>query len=589
MKKSKINENVFIRVYLSVVQILAKLLDTTFLFGELGRGSGKTTHILGPRIDRVQNDMPGALLVLAAATYKSILDNIVPGLLEYFLENYERGVYFEFGKRPPAHFGSPELNPGWSRDEIEKITDFRHTITFVNGTVIKFVSCDRPESMLGLNAAHLFIDEMIRIPEEKFLERIMPALRADRSKFGHSHYYMGITGFSSTPNFETDEDWWTKNEKDMSQPLMDRIAEMGWVYDQHLSAWLKAEAEADMEAIKKEQRFLDRWGKRLNLRSDDPEQCGVRVDQTTYLRASSFSNIKILGIDYIKNQIKTIKDPDKLNTSILAVRKYKVKDMFFGKFGKQHLFDDGYDYKYIDRYAIGEERPSSSRDLKYCNPNQPLIAGYDPGPFQSIVFAQEEKQKKVFRVIKDMWVYHPEQHEDLAEKIDTFFKDHKQKVIYLYYDRAGNQRNPAYRKWYPLMGTIQDSDANLLAIALTKKKWTVHLMSKGQPTIFYSQHYRLLNKLFGKPEGNQYTIQIDRNECEALVSSINHSPLKKSTKEVELDKSSEKELEFEEQAMYSTQISSAFMYLLWGKFKHLAPASDRVEVTPQGAGTYTST
>lgn len=586
MKKSKVDENIFLRVYLSIVQLLAKLLDPTFLFGELGRGSGKTTHILAPRIDRVQDDMPGALLVLAAATYKSILDNIVPGILEYFLENYERGVYFEFGKRSPEHFGVPTYhNPKWSRSEIDKVSDFKHTITFVNGTVIKFVSCDRPESMLGLNAAHLFIDEMIRIPEEKFLERIMPALRADRSKFGHSHYYMGITGFSSTPNFETDEDWWTKNEKDMLQPLMDRILEVAYELDLRLGKLLVAQSKGDTDEIKKLQRFVDRWCERLNKRSDDPALCGIRVDQTAYLRASSFSNIKILGIDYIKNQIKTIKDPDKLNTSILAVRKYKVKDMFFGRFAKQHLFDDSYDYTYIDRMALGEERKPSSRDLKHCNTQMPLIAGYDPGPFQSIVFGQEEKQKKLFRIIKDMWVYHPQQHEDLAEKIDTFFKDHKNKVIYLYYDRAGNQQNPAYRKDYPLLGTLRDSDANLLATALSVRKWTVHMMSKGQATIYHSQHYRLLNKLFGESQDKQYSIRIDRNECEALVSSINHSPLKKTSGEIQLDKSSEK-LDFEDQAFYSTQLSSALMYLLWGKFNYLAPDSDRTEITPHGAGTY---
>lgn len=584
MKKSKVNENVFIRVYLSIVQIMALLLDPTFLFGELGRGSGKTTHILAPRIDRVQNAMPGALLVLAAATYKSILDNIVPGVLEYFLENYERGVYFEFGKRPPEHFGMPtHEHQDWSRTEIEKITDFKHTITFVNGAVIKFVSCDRPESMLGLNAAHLFIDEMIRIPEEKFIERIIPALRADRSKFGHSHYYMGMTGFSSTPNFETDEDWWTKNEKDMSWPLMTRILEMARNVHNRLADLLVAEANCDMKEVQKHQRFVDRWNERLNKRSDDPDECGLRVDQTAYLRASSFSNIKILGIDYIKNQIKTIKDPDKLNTSILAVRKHKVKNMFFGKFSKHHLFDDSYDYKFIDKWAVGDKRLDSSRDLKHCNPNLPLVAGYDPGPFQSIVFGQEEG-KKSMRILKNMWVFHPAQHDELAEKIDTFFKHHKRKEIRLYYDRAGNQKNPSYRKWYPLMGTLKDSDANLLIIALKARGWTVIPMSKGQATIYYCQHYRLLNKLFGE---SQYKILIDRNECEALVSSINHSPLLSGTDEIELDKSSEKKLEFEDQAYFSTQISSALMYLLWGKFNNILPDSDRQQIKQQGAGTYT--
>ncbi|MFT4072796.1 MAG: hypothetical protein QM654_12845 [Dysgonamonadaceae bacterium] len=577
MKKSKIADNVFLRVYLSIVQIIVKLLDATFLFIECGRGSGKTTHMLAPRIDRVQNDMPGSMLVLAAATYKSIIDNILPGVLEYFLENYQRGVYFEYGKRPPGHFTKTNITEG--------IKNWNHTISFVNGTVIRFVSCDRPESMLGLNAAHLFVDEMIRIPEEKFIERIMPALRADRSKFGHSHYFMGITGFSSTPNFETDEDWWTKMEKDMDRNLMDCILEIAYEIDLKKAKLLVAQSEMNTREVEKLQRFVARWSERLNKRCDNAEERGLRVDQTAYLRASSFSNIKILGLDYIQNQIKSIKDPDKLNSSILAIRKTKVKDMFFGKFGKEHLFDDGIVYTGIDRFSIDGKIEFTSKNLKYCNPNQPLIAGYDPGPFQSIIFAQEEKQKKTFRVLKNMWVYHPEQHVDLAEKIDTFFKSHKKKEIRLYYDRAGNQRAPEYRKWYPLMGTLKDSDANLLAAALKARGWTVHLMNKGQETIYHEQHYRLLNMLFGKTHGSKVDILIDRNECEALVSSINHSPLKRDGRRLELDKSSEK-LEFEDQVMYSTQLSSAFMYLLWGMFNGILPASDRRKPAPQGAGTY---
>jgi hypothetical protein len=37
----------------------------------------------------------GTIIVLAADTYRSIFDNILSGILEYFNEHYERGVYFE--------------------------------------------------------------------------------------------------------------------------------------------------------------------------------------------------------------------------------------------------------------------------------------------------------------------------------------------------------------------------------------------------------------------------------------------------------------------------------------------------------------
>lgn len=104
MKKSKVESDIFNQNYLSVVQILMKLADPTFLFGEVGRGIRKTTHMLSPRVDRVQNDMPGAVLVLGASTYKSIFDNILAGLIGYFQENYIRGIYYEVGKEPPRHF-----------------------------------------------------------------------------------------------------------------------------------------------------------------------------------------------------------------------------------------------------------------------------------------------------------------------------------------------------------------------------------------------------------------------------------------------------------------------------------------------------
>ena len=569
MKIRKYADDVFLKIYLSVVQILVKLADTTFLFCELGRGSGKTTHILAPRIDRVQADMPGAVLVLAASTYKSILDNILPGLMEYFYEHYERGVYFEIGKEPPKHFAKCNTY----------IDNWKHTISFANGCVIQFVSCDRPESMLGKNAAHLFVDELLRIPEDKFTERIIPALRADRSKFGHSHYFMGITGISSTPNFETDEDWWTKYEQNMDTELIESIQEIAYEIDLRLADLIVASNALDQVKTKKLEAFIERWSKRLTE---------IRRGQTFYARASSFSNIKILGLDYIENQIKSIKDPDKLNTSILAVRKHKVKERFFGRFGKEHIFDDGYDYTYIDSLSIDNKFDHTSKNLKYCDPNQPLYAGYDPGPFSSIEFGQRDRKAKKFRIIKDIWVIHPEQHEEMAIQINNFFKAHKRKVIFLHYDRAANQRDPKWRDYYPLTGDMNDTDAILLKTALTKLGWNVTLMSMGQPVIYYSQHYRLLTKLFGKNDGDRDDILIDVNECEATVSSINHSPLKRTEGKILLDKSSEKELEYKDQPFYSTQLSSALMYLLWGEYNHILPNSERSKVAPSGAGTYTS-
>lgn len=555
----KADEEIFDSSYFSVAQILVKLADTTNLIAELGRGSGKTTHILSPRIDRVQNSMPGAGLVLAASTYKSILDNILPGLMEYLSENYMRGYYYEIGCEPPRHF----------KRCYTYIEDWRHTISFCNGSVIQFVSVDRPESMLGKNAAHLFADELLRIPEDKFVERIIPALRADRSKFGKSPYFMGMTCTSSTPNFETDEDWWTKYEQDMNPELIQIIQKIAYGVDMRKVDLITARRKMDSEAAEKIEKSLARW---------EPRLAELRRGQTFYLRASSLSNIKILGLDYVENQIKSIKDADSLNTSIFAVRKNKVKDRFFGKFDKCHVFSDSYRYDYIDSLAIDSVSGQiTSRDLKYCDPMRPLYCGYDPGPFTSFVVAQRHEQKMEFRVLKDFYVIHPQQQEELADKFCRFFANHKNKTIFLHYDRAANQHDPKWRDYYPITGDLSDTDAIMLRNAFAKRGWNVRLMSLNQPTIYYGQHYRLLNLIFGRNDGKRDKILIDENECECLISSIYHSPIKRSEGKILLDKSSEKELDYKDQPLYSTQIATAFMYLLWGEYKKLLPASDNPE------------
>lgn len=558
MKVRKFDDALFAQSYLSIVQILTKLADPTFLFAELGRGSGKTTHILAPRIDRVQDSMPGACLVLAASTYKSIIDNILPGLMEYFFEHYERGFYYEIGKEPPRHFA-----PCYTF-----IDNWKHTISFVNGCVIQFVSCDRPESMLGKNAAHLFVDELLRIPETKFVERIIPALRSDRSKFGHSPYFMGITGISSTPNFETDEDWWTKYEQNMDVELMQCIQEISYQIDVRKANLIKCQASLDIDGAKKAELFINRWTERVNE---------LKRGQTYYLRASSFSNIKILGIDYIENQIKSIKDEDALNTSIFAIRKNRVKELFFGKFSKEHIFSDSYRYDRIDNISADLVGSFKAEDLKHYDSKAPLYVGYDPGPFTSAVFAQKNMAQKTFKVIKDFCVIHPDQQPELADQITQFFGTaRKNRTIFLHYDRAANQHDPKWRDYYPLVGDKSDTDAILLKKELEKRGWQVRLMSLGAPTIYYAQHYRLLSILFGNKEANRWNITIDGNECEATVSSIYHSPIKRHEGKILLDKSSEKELEYKDQRLYSTQVATALMYLLWGEFKNQLPESDHV-------------
>jgi hypothetical protein len=206
--------------------------------------------------------------------------------------------------------------------------------------------------------------------------------------------------------------------------------------------------------------------------------------------------------------------------------------------------------------------------------------GLDPGNFMSAVFAQErtEKGQPTLRVFKNIYTITPESHFEMAEKINTFFEHHERRTIYLHYDRAGNQRKQAYAK-NPKGGT----DATILKSELEALGWTVHLMSQDQKTIYHWQHYLLFARMMAEREKRIPVIRICQNECEELISSIYMSPLKKTTDGTyELDKSSETRLDYKDQAWYSTQIPSALMYLVFGKYEKWLPSKNNLPQDIEG-------
>jgi len=549
----------FEKKYNSVIQARAMLADPQNIIGELGRGSGKTTHILAQRLVRISYAMPRSVMALAGPSYAFVVDTFVPGILDHLNLYYTKGIHFEYGKTPPKHFIRPYVD----------VVDWKHSISFAWGTVIKFMGIDRVNtSGVGQNMTHIFVDEMLRISESNFTERLLPTMRGNRQIFGHSPYFAGITGFSSTPNFENDHDWWLSLEENMDK---ERIEELIYVaYRVSIKLAEVEQMKRDRESLKLDRelakmdvniekglRFAAKWDERLN------EQ---RKGQTLYIKGSSFTNLVVLGLDYMRNQYKNSRhNVDKFKLSILGIRPTKVKDLFFAQFSPKNIYEDSYIYNTIDIHSVDGSYKKSSRDLKYCDANRPLFMGLDPGNFMSVVMAQEHGPD--LRVLKNFWCIIPEEHREMAQKIDSFFEYHQRKTIYLHYDRAGNQRKEKYRN-----NPKGDTDAKIMKSELEALGWTVHLMSQDQRTIFHWQHYLLFSILFGERNPKAKRIKLCQYECEQLISCIWMSPRKKGDdNNIELDKSSEKKLDYEDQVWYSTQLPSALMYLVFGLYEKFLP------------------
>lgn len=569
--------------YTTVLQMKARLADTKNLCAEVGRGAGKSTEIFAERLVKISYDMSGSLLLLAAPTYVFIMDTIVPALVSYLAKNYKRGVHYEYGKPPPKHFKIPHV-------EVER---YQHTISFAWGTIVQFISVDRPESAIGKNAVHVFVDETLRMKEELFRERIVPALRSDKGLFGGCPAYGGITITSSTPNLETDFDWWMQYRKLENPENVRELQYVSYRVKKAMGEIVALEIEKSGIPISKTE-SINRHIARLKSFVNRWTEWGIDVRKKeeywwTYIKGSSFSNLAWLGLDYMKQQLTSSgSNFDKFKLSILGIRPEAVKDKFFARFNpSKHTFTDSYKYKLIqgtlaeiDLFSIDNQYQRNSRDLKYCNEDAPLYAGYDPGNFSSIVFGQETRsaQYKELRIIKNFWAYLPEEHSELAEKITSFFRDHRRKIIYLHYDRAANKRLSKY-----LENTKGKTDAEILKRELESRGWTVHLESLKQRTIYLWEHFFLLSVLFGEKNPKAPRVKICQNEAGELISSIQMSPVKKTTNSfIDLDKSSETKLDYEDQVLWSTQIGTSLMYLLWGLYHELKPKGEPETVDYSG-------
>lgn len=92
------------------------------------------------------------------------------------------------------------------------------------------------------------------------------------------------------------------------------------------------------------------------------------------------------------------------------------------------------------------------------------------------------------------------------------------------------------------------TDAEILKRELESRGWTVHFESLKQRTIYLWEHFFLLSVLFGEKNPKAPRVKICQNEAGELISSIQKSPVKKTTNSfIDLDKSSETKLDYEDQ------------------------------------------
>lgn len=552
--------------YMNMIQLRATIVDANVLIAELGRATGKTEGIFGPRLIRVSDSMPGEVSFLVHKTYAALFTNVWPNIQGYFSRPIMDGrrTMLEEGKdyivgasKIPSHFKRPR----------RPIAYPKHSVLLRNGHHFQLVSSDQPESVAGQSGVHAFIEEMKHQKGEKIKTRLFPALRGSPANIRMSPYYQGVTGVSDTARVDMGEDnWFEEYEKLVDNKLINEIVTAGLHMNQALFRIYEMEDKSRdeknpvaLEAIRifleKQKRILSLWQPRLN---------DMRRNATYYMRASSFANKDILGPKFFKTQMESL-TMDEFLVAICAIRKKAVVDRFFVNYvPSKHQFTNSYKYESILRMDLKEHFRLTAFYLRYYNPREELLLGYDPGNFSSLVVAQEHSPEDT-RVIKEFTCYAPHDQTDLAREFNDFFgSDAKNKTIKLYYDRAGNKRK---EDWDQI-----STDAKILQREIESYGFSVELMNEGQAVIYYWQQYKLLQFIFGDRSNAVPRVTLCENECPNLCSSIMLSPRKTTDGKIELDKSSERKVPLHLQAGLTTQLPSALIYLLYGRYADRLPS-----------------
>lgn len=551
------------RIYMNSMQVMVNLLDPNKVVVEAARASGKTSEVTVNRIVRVADSMPAELSFLAHRTYVALLTNIWPNIQAAFSRQItvngrprcmlEYGIDYIAGEsKIPEHFRKPRY----------PISYHKHSILFRNGHHIQLVSSDQPDSVAGRSGVHAFVEEMKHNDGEKLKTRLFPSLRGSSAEIRKSPYYQGWTGVSDTARVDLNEDDWFERYEDQNNPqLLSEIATVAVhvnkaVYKRMelLTAQKNTTNPVTLEKIRLE---LKKYDRQISMWT--PRLADMRRNATLYIRASSFVNKDILGPKFFKTQLDTL-DMDEFLTAICAVRHKSVVNKFFANYDKEkHQFSDGYIYDSIMKLDLKDHFIITARYLKYYDKSAPLYIGYDPGHFSSLVCGQPKKYGKEFRLLKEFFCFYPDEQPELARQVYEFFgRDCRNKRIVLYPDRAGNKRREELEQI--------TTDSRALKRELESYGFEVQLMNEGQATIYHWQQFKLMLLLFGDRSNALPHVFIDENECPNLCSAIPLSPRKSTNGRIELDKSSEVKIPLHRQAGLTTQIPSAFIYLMYGLY-----------------------
>jgi len=269
---------------------------------------------------------------------------------------------------------------------FQKPERYENVITFFNGTTIVLGSFDRADLNRGGSNDWIMVDEALLIKKEYYDQVIIPTLRPSDVRL-KDMAGMLTQSFTSSMPFGSIGSWLFDIEKDAK----------------------------------------------------------TMPDKAFWIEGTSWHNRVVIGDETIKRWIRTM-SPLTVMVEINNKRIRNLGNLFYPALNAdKHYYDGAYDYGYIDslEFNIQKINEADCRADKDCDKDVPLDLGFDFGAFNCCVVGQEVWPE--FKLLNSFHVSHPEIVEDLVEKIADYYQPMRSRIINLYGDKAGNNREPNSR------------------------------------------------------------------------------------------------------------------------------------------------
>lgn len=523
------------KIYLNKAQEMVNLIRPWSLYAIIGRGSGKSTRILALRSQHAVFEMPGSCLCFFGSSYINLASNLVPQIISGWKElGYVEGWDYVVGQCPPPHF-KPLQSPAPD--------NWKHTVTWANGTIFHLGSSDRLSNILSRSFQHFFGDEARIIDYEKVSQSAFPTIRGERIKFGKCPMYGGFSFTSDMPDPEIGQ-WLLEKENVMDVEQIQLIFLLSLEENKILLELSNPDIASDVDALRSDLKFIRE------------ELAELRQQSVHFLEGSSLVNIDALGENYIDTMYQTL-TWSTFKSSILNIQSPDIEKMFYYKFGPHIIISPSFNYNLLDKLDMRSYVHNSRADL-HIDHDKELYAGMDFGNMNSMAISQ--KYPHEFRTVKNLHVLQPKIIDDLADDFCDYFRLHGNKKLYIDYDRAGNNRMPNSNK------TVIQQFVD--RIRSKQHGWIVFPRSINMRNIPHKEKRALVNRMMGGMIENAPALTIVDVSCKELINSIKISKTKPGTDD-EKDKSSEKKRNLQMLPMYSTNYSDAYDYSVWGNFSHL--------------------